>query len=173
MCSTPETVRSLSLLGEFNGPNDVPIGTVTDAIINRYIGTIQRIRQQLILDFGCVRTGSNIVPDLIDYEVAHWLKLQLMMEGVPGQQPDPNNPPQIGPISESEINRAGTKSRLKSALGNVVPGDLLGDKGYLQTYYGQIWYSLWISLPPEYAASTPKGGGGPLPIAIYKLGLQS
>lgn len=104
MCSTPETVRSLSLLGEFNGPNDVPIGTVTDAIINRYIGTIQRIRQQLILDFGCVRTGSNIVPDLIDYEVAHWLKLQLMMEGVPGQQPDPNNPPQIGPISEFEIN---------------------------------------------------------------------
>lgn len=173
MCSTPETVRSLSLTGEFNGPNNNPQGTITDAIILRFIGTTQRARRQLILDWGCARTGSNIVPELIDLEVAHWLKLQLMMEGVPGQDPNPPKPPIVGPVSESEIDRAGTKSRLKLAIGNIAPGDILKDEGYLQTYYGQRWFSLWKLLPTEYTSSSPSLDYAPLPVAIYKLGLPT
>lgn len=171
MCSTPDTIRSLSFTGEFNGPNQLPPGAITDDIINRYIGVTQRLRQQLILDFGCARTGSNIVPDLIDLEVAHWLKLQMMMEGLPGQPPDPQDPPLPGPVSESEIDRAGTKSRIKFAVADVKPGDLLGDDGWAATPYGRRWYSLWIALPPEVASSAYGGGpNGTLPIASQYFG---
>lgn len=172
MCSTPETVRAKSITGEFNGPNNVPPGLLTDAFINTIIATVRRNRQQLIVDFGCVKSGSNIVPDLIDYEVAHWIKLQMIMEGAPGQKPDPNVPPKVGPISDSEIDRAGTKSRLTFAITDLGPDDILGEKGYLQTFYGQRWYDLWISLPPEYTTASSTGVA-PLPIAIFKLGLQS
>lgn len=171
MCSTPETIRSLSFTGEFNGPNQLPPGPITDDIITRYIGVTQRLRQQLIVDFGCARSGSNIVPDLIDLEVAHWLKLQMMLEGLPGQNPNPQDPPPPGPVSEGEINRDGTKSRVKWAVADVKPGDLLGDDGWAATPYGRRWYSLWIALPPEIASSAYAGGPrGVLPIASQYFG---
>jgi len=116
MCSTPETIRSLSFKGEFNGPNQLPPGPITDDIILRYIDVTQRLRQQLIVDFGCARSGSNIVPDLIDLEVAHWLKLQMMLEGLPGQNPNPRR------IPRKSITRALMETPVGRQVGCAVEG---------------------------------------------------
>lgn len=171
MCSTLETVRSTSIKGEFNGPLDLPPGIVSDAIINRFIGIKKRQRRQLVIDFGCVREGSNIVPDLIDLEVAHWLKLQLMAEGLPGNNQNPNDPPPMGLVREGELDKDGTKSKIVRALADAALGDLLGEEGYALTPYGQLWYSLWSCLPVEYTAGNRYAGcRGMLPIASKKLG---
>lgn len=167
-CSTPASVRLTSFTGEFNGPFDLPPGTMTDAIIERVIGTTERNRQQVILDFGCARKGSNIVPDLIDYETAHWLKLQMMLEGMPGDNPNPNLPPPLGPIKYGQWDRDGTVSKIERAVGNVEPENLLGDDNFGTTFYGQRWYSLWESLPHEVQSSFKAGvSQKSLPIFSY------
>lgn len=163
MCSTVETVRSTSITGEFNGPGDVPPGIVTDATIERFIEIVKKNRWQLIQDFGCSRTtgGSNTVPDLIDLEVAHWLKMQLMLETGPA---NPGDPPPIGLVSEGTIARGGSRSTVKRAVAPWSPEQIIEDN-WAMTPYGIKWYQLWRALPPEMTTANKPGAGiGPLPI---------
>ena len=163
MCSTVETVRSTSITGEFNGPGDAPPGIVSDAVIERYIGIVQKNRWQLIQDFGCTRSEAdpNTIPDLIDLEVAHCLKMQLMLETGAA---NPGAPPPIGPVSEGTIARGGSRSTVKRAVAGWTPDDLIENNWGL-TPYGIKWYQLWRALPPEMTTvNRPGAQTGPLPI---------
>lgn len=159
-CVTIQGVQGWALNRELNLTTDVPAGKIPQALFDNMINVVCRNRRQLVLDFGTSAAKqaadlSNTIKQLIELEVAHHLKLFLM-----ASSKTPEGQGVLGPLTAASFSRAGTSGSKSVGVAAFGAVDLL-ERTWARTAYGQLWYQLWIALPPGLTTTSAVGGCGP------------
>lgn len=123
MCVSVQSVRDVSVTGEFN---DLADGAISKAI-DLHCPLYATIRKKNIGDWR----------ELVRLHVAHYLHVALQQEGQGGGG---------GPVTSESFAQVGSRSY---AVPVQQPD---GSNWWQSSPYGQLWHRYWVALPPALKA---------------------